>query len=125
MAARSRYVEFVTERLSPLGEITSRAMFGGHTLYCDGVVFALIAADELFLKVDEVNRADFEAAGSRPFKPFEDQDSVMRYYSAPADLFESDEGVERWGRSAVEAGRRAQKKKRSSGGRTKRVRTAR
>lgn len=112
MGTRSTYLEFVTEQLSPLGRITSRAMFGGHCLYCDGIVFALIANDTLYLKVDDTNRPDFERMGLEPFRPFEDQPLVMKYYAAPADLFESVDGLERWGRGAVEAGRRAQSKPR-------------
>jgi DNA transformation protein and related proteins len=110
MAARSRYVDFVTEQLAPLGRITSRAMFGGHCLYCDGTVFALIANDTLYLKADDVNRPEFEAVGAPPFRPFADQTMAMKYYTAPADLFESVDGLERWGRGAVEAGKRAQSK---------------
>jgi DNA transformation protein len=90
-------------------------MFGGHCLYCDGVVFALIADEALYLKVDDVNRPAFEAIGAQPFHPFENQAVTMGYYAAPADLFESDDGLERWGRAAVEAGRRAQKKRTSRG----------
>lgn len=40
----SQYIEFLKEWLAPLGEISARAMFGGHCLYCDGVVFALVAS---------------------------------------------------------------------------------
>jgi len=111
------YVSFVIEQLAPLGSITSRAMFGGHALYCDGIVFALIAANTLYLKADEVNRPQFEAEGLEPFHPFEDHDAVMQYYLAPAELFESVDGLEHWARGAVEAGRRAALKKNPKGAR--------
>jgi DNA transformation protein and related proteins len=110
MAARSTYLEFITEQMAPLGRITSRPMFGGYCLYCDGIVFGLIASDTLYLKVDDVNRPEFEAVGAEAFRPFENQTQVMKYYTAPADLFESVDGLERWGRGAVEAGKRAQTK---------------
>jgi len=118
------YVSFVVEQLAPLGRITSRAMFGGHVLYCDGIVFALIAANTLYLKADEINRPQFEAAGLEAFRPYENLDAVMQYYLAPAELFESIEGIEDWARGAVEAGRRAAAKKKLKGGR-RNVRTAR
>jgi DNA transformation protein and related proteins len=105
------YVAFVVEQLAPLGRITTRSMFGGHTLYCDGIVFALIAENTLYLKADDVNRPRFEAAGLGAFRPFEDQNMVMQYYLAPAELFESDDGIEAWGRGSVEAGKRAAAKK--------------
>jgi DNA transformation protein len=121
MAARSSYVEFVTELLSPLGRITTRSMFGGYCLYCNGIVFALIANDTLYLKADEHNRGDLEAAGAKPFRPFAGQTVTMQYYEAPAGLFESVDGLNRWGRSAVEAGQRAQRRPR---GRARSVRAA-
>jgi len=53
--------------LETLGRISTRAMFGGHGVYCDGVFFALIADDRLHLKVDAQTREAFAAAGCRPF----------------------------------------------------------
>ena len=50
MPNRSSYLEFLIEQVSPLGEITSRSMFGGHAVYCDGTVFAPVASDTLYLK---------------------------------------------------------------------------
>ena len=75
----SQYIEFLQEWLAPLGEITARAMFGGHCLYCDGLVFALVASQEVFLKVDAETRPTYEAIGARPFQPFPDKPEVMRY----------------------------------------------
>lgn len=105
------YVEFVVEQLSPIGEITARRMFGGHCLYCDGIVFALIGNNVLYLKADDVNRPDFEKLGLKPFQPFEDRSSVMSYYTAPPEIFEDADSMKRWIGSAVDAGRRAHAKK--------------
>ncbi len=107
------YIAFLIEQLSPLGEITTRGMFGGHVMYCDGTVFALVASDALYLKVDEYNRAEFEASGLEAFHPFGDESMVMQYYQAPPEIFEDVDALRRWGSSAVPAGRRGQAKKRS------------
>lgn len=107
----SGFLEFAREQLSVLGVITARSMFGGHCLYCDGVVFALIADDTLYLKADDQNRPDFEAAGLPPFRPFDDKPTVMQYYLAPAEMFEDPEELRRWAGGAVEAGRRARQRK--------------
>ncbi len=108
----SDYVEFVIEQLAPLGEITSRRMFGGHCLYCDGAVFALIAGDTLYLKVDDENRAAFEAADLPAFQPFEDKPGmVMSYHLAPPEIFEDPDARQQWVGGSVQAGRRAQAKK--------------
>ena len=108
MGGNNQYLEFLAEWLSPLGAITSRRMFGGHTLYCDGVVFALVAVNTLYLKVDAVTRPGFEAQGLKPFRPFEDRPEVMQYYPPPAEFFEDADVMLAWGRAAVEASRRAQ-----------------
>jgi DNA transformation protein len=42
-------------------------MFSGAGLYADGVMFALIARETLYLKVDSETRPDFEADGMEPF----------------------------------------------------------
>ena len=98
----SDYLEFLHEQLAPLGDITSRKMFGGYCLYCDGVVFALVAEDTLYLKADDGNRPDFEAAGLPAFQPFEDKPTVMQYYLAPPEVFEDDEALHRWAGGAVQ-----------------------
>ena len=110
----SQYIEFLQERLAPIGEITTRAMFGGHCLYCDGVVFAIVASQELFLKVDSVTRPAYEAIGSQPFKPFPDKPEVMQYYPPPPEFFDNADVMLEWGRPAVEAGRRAKAKRPSA-----------
>lgn len=111
MPAGNPYLEFLLEQMAPLGDITSRAMFGGHCLYCNGIVFALVAKNALFLKGDDVNRPAFEARGLKPFKPFDDQDATMSYYEAPPEIFEDSDAMRLWCGGSVEAGRRARQKK--------------
>ena len=85
---RNDFVDHVCDLLAPLGEVHSRAMFGGHGIYIDRVFCAIVAYDTLYFKVDDGNRADFEALGYGPFKPFEDKGMVMSYYEVPADVIE-------------------------------------
>jgi DNA transformation protein len=82
-------------------------MFGGHCLYCDGVVFALVAGGTLYLKVDELTRLRVEELGLKPFQPYETKVEVMQYYQPPPEFFEEAALVLDWGVAAVEAGRRA------------------
>jgi DNA transformation protein and related proteins len=114
MPARSPYLEFLFEQMAPLGDISSRAMFGGHCLYCDGTVFALVARNALYLKVDAANRPQFETRGLKPFKPFEDQDVTMSYYEAPPEIFEDPDAMRQWCNGCIEAGRRARTEKKGS-----------
>ena len=116
-APRDRYVDFVIEELASLGTITSRYMFGGWCLYCDGTVFALIADGALFLKGDRENIPKFEARGLKAFRPFPDQDEVMKYFQAPPEVFEDPEAMREWCGGAIAAGRRkTPKKKRKDAG---------
>jgi DNA transformation protein len=114
MPVKNAYLDFLVEWLSPLGSIVSRAMMGGHILYCDSVVFALVAGNTLYLKADAETRARFEGLGMKPFQPFEGKSASMSYYQPPAEFFEDADAMLDWGRAAVGAGLRARKKKPAS-----------
>jgi DNA transformation protein len=61
------FVDHCLELLSPLGSTRAARMFGGHGLYIDDLCVALVFRDALYLKVNEANRAAFEAAHCKPF----------------------------------------------------------
>ena len=49
----SEFVTYVLEVLAPLGqEVRARRMFGGYGLSCDGLTFALVADEVLYLKAE-------------------------------------------------------------------------
>ena len=110
MPARNAYLEFLLEHLEPLGDVSSRSMFGGFCLYCDGIPFALVAQGALFLKTDAMTRTSFESRGLKAFRPFEDKPTTMSYYEAPPEIFEDEAAMRKWCGGAVEAGRRARTK---------------
>ena len=64
---RQDFLGEVVGHLSALGDLGSRAMFGGHGLYWRGVIFAIVYRDRLYLKVDDQSQPDFEARGTGPF----------------------------------------------------------
>jgi len=86
-------------------------MMGGHIVYCDGVPFALVANNELFLKADAHTRPDFVARELKAFQPFPDKPGTMSYCAAPPEMLEDDEALLKWAGGALEAGRRALAKK--------------
>lgn len=64
----NEFVEYVTQDLlSSLRGITARAMFGGFGIYKDGVMFGIVVDGELYFKVDDTNKPEYEMAGSIPF----------------------------------------------------------
>jgi DNA transformation protein len=110
MAGKNRppdpFVQTVLGRLTPLGEVRARAMFGGHGVYADGLFFALIAKGLLYLKVDDGNRAAFTARGIGPFRPSKDGAYTLSYYPVPPDIFDGPDLIA-WAEQAVAAARRA------------------
>jgi DNA transformation protein len=109
VAPRSEYVALVEELLQPVGPVEVRAMFGGHGVFLDGVMFGLIADDDLYLKVDDANRALFADAGLEAFVYQSDGRAVtMSYHRAP-DVLEDWERLEPWVASAIDASRRARR----------------
>jgi len=81
---RDDFVEHVCDLLAALGAVRAKAMFGGYGVYVDEIFCAIIASDTLYFKVDDGNRADYEALGHGPFKPFDGKGMVMSYYEVPA-----------------------------------------
>ena len=59
----SEFVTHVVDMLEPLGPVSARRMFGGYGIFLDGMMFALVADDTLYLKVDDESRSEFAAAG--------------------------------------------------------------
>jgi DNA transformation protein len=75
------------------------------------VVFALLAANALYLKVDDATRSRFEALGLGAFQPFPDKPGTMQYSQPPAEFFEDSAVMREWCREAMGAGRRAEARK--------------
>jgi len=97
-------MEHYIELLSPLGAVRSRAMFGGHGLYCDGQFIAIVADGELYLKTDDLSRPEFDRAGCRPFVFESDgKRAEMRYCSVPDEALETPQEMRPWAELALQA----------------------
>lgn len=91
-------------------------MFGGWGISVDGLSVAILAdlgqGDVLWLKADEHNRAEFEAAGCARFTYLaKGQTKSMNYYGAPAEAMESLALMRPWAKLAWDAALRANAKK--------------
>ena len=107
MAFSKEFSDFIVEQLEPIGPVQVKRMFGGAGLYLDGTIFAILADDVLFLKVDDANDADFEAESMPVFDPFDDGKRQIRSYrECPARLLEDTDELCQWARASWEAGRR-------------------
>ena len=103
-STRNEFVDYVVELMADWATVSARKMFGGYGLYREGLMFALIAEDELFFKTDADNVAQFEQAGSKPFI-YRNQDRTvqMSYWSAPAPSLDSPAEMSEWCKSAYAA----------------------
>ena len=119
MSVSSSYRAFVLEQLGRVAApVRAKNMFGGVGIYSRDTFFALIAGDELYLKVDETNRPDFEARGMGPFRPYGPGGEAMQYYLLPAELLEDSDALLEWVEKAI-AVARSKKVKAKTGAQTR------
>jgi DNA transformation protein and related proteins len=95
-------IDNIIGRLSGLGEITSRPLFGGHGLYWRGTIFAILFGGKLYLKVDEVSKSDFVSRDMGPFRPNE-RPTLRSYYEVPPEVLADPEALLSWAREAIRA----------------------
>jgi DNA transformation protein len=103
------YHEYVRELLAPLGPVTIKRMFGGAGVMVHDVMFALIARDQLYLKVDDALKAALEEEGSEPFR-YEKKTgevAVMAYYAMPDAAADDPEEASAWARRALDVALKA------------------
>ena len=83
----------VYDLLGDAPDITSRAMFGGWAIYKSGIIFGIIVAGELYFKVGDRNRSDFEKIESHPFvyAKKDGKPVTMSYWLVPEEIFENKE----------------------------------
>jgi len=113
VATSPEFLAFLTDQLAPLGHITTRRMFSGAGVYCDGVIFSLVLRNAVHFRVDDANRGAYEAEGLQPFS-YEAKGrtgQVGSYWRVPERLFDDPDAMVEWARVALAAGQRAAQKK--------------
>lgn len=100
---------WVSEALEPLGTVTRRPMMGETTLYLDGVIFAILADDALWLKADAATDARWDEAGCArfTFTSGDGKTGTVNYRAAPDDAYDEAEVLRTWAMLARDAGARA------------------
>lgn len=112
MGAVNEFVENLKEVFSPFGGIEARAMFGGHGLYHDGLMFALVADDVLYLKADAQSVQRFADLGLAQFEYAKDgRRTRMSYWEAPESIFDDPQQAKEWAGLAFDAALRANRAK--------------
>ncbi len=116
-ASRNEFVDYVIELMKAWATVSARKMFGGHGLYREGLMFALIVEDELFFKTDADNLAKFERAGCHPFVYQSKGRAVqLSYWSAPPATLDAPAEMGDWCQSAYGSALRGQVAKAAKSG---------
>jgi DNA transformation protein len=110
-----QFAAHVVDLLQNIGPVYSKRMFGGFGVFLDGLMFGLIADNELYLKVDDHSRPDFEDLGLEPFT-YNKKGKLMNlsYYQAPEEAMENLELMSKWGANAYACALRAAASKKQS-----------
>jgi DNA transformation protein len=113
-AQQEEFRDYCIELFASLGShagiagIAAKRMFGGTGFSIDGKTFAIIAMDQLWLKVDDESRSEFEAAACQMFTyDMAGKSRSMSYYTAPVDAMESAALMAPWAEHAWGAALRA------------------
>lgn len=112
------FVSYVVDLMQSIGPVRAKAMFGGHGVFLDELMFALVADNILYLKVDKDTENEFKDRGLDAFayqkKGKETSYKVikMSYYQVPEEALEDSEEMNLWANKAYSVALRAASKKR-------------
>jgi DNA transformation protein len=108
------FCEFVLDLLRAWRPVTARRMFGGHGIYHESLMFALISGQQLYLKVDAQSRPVFEAAGLTPFVyEAKGRQVALSYHRAPEAMLDEPALAREWAERGRQAALRAQLRKKT------------
>lgn len=113
MAISPQYADFLKDLFAPLGPVEIKRMFGGAGVFYSGVMIALAANEELFLKADSLTEPAFIDAGREAFvyETSNGRRAVMSFRAIPESCFDDVDDLLEWGRLAIEAAFREDAKK--------------
>jgi len=116
MAGDPDYAAYCEELLQPVATpadpVEARRMFGGHGFFYGDTMFALIADETLYLRVDDQTRDAFDAAGCEQWVyDGKGRSQAMPYWTVPDGALEDPDELLPWARRAVEAALRNRKPK--------------
>jgi DNA transformation protein len=95
-------------------------MFGGAGIYSGQLFFALVFRDQLYFKVDDGTRPEFEERGMERFRPYAGKPRLsLTYYAVPVEVLEDSEQLAAWGKRALAAALNAARAKTVSRSRAK------
>jgi len=108
----TEFIAYLHEVFVSFGSIQAKRMFGGFGIYHQGLMFALVIDDILYLKANEKSKHIFEQHGLTPFE-FDRLGKIVKlsYYQAPEEIFDDFEHAVIWANLAYESALKAKKPK--------------
>ncbi len=101
------FKDYVLDLFTDFGNVDVKSMFGGWGLYKDGIIFSIIINGELYLKVGDSNRKDYEDYGSRPFEyERKGKQVALPYWLLPEEIMEDRERLWQWTQKSVDLNRK-------------------
>jgi DNA transformation protein and related proteins len=111
--------DHISELFAQFRPVTVRRLFGGAGLYADGVMFAILSKDVIYLKADDGTRAAFEREGCAPFsyRARAGQRAIMSYWRMPERLYDDPDELAVWAERALAVAQRSSEAKKTQKGR--------
>lgn len=102
------FAELLGDLFAPVGGVSLRRMFGGLGAFRDGRMFALVADDVLYFKVDGETEPRFRAEGSGPFvyTAMKGREVTMSYWRTPERLYDDPDEFREWTEAAIAVAQR-------------------
>ena len=116
MVASDAFGEFLREQLAPLGRVTMRRMFGKTGVFCDGLMFGMVAEETLYFRVDDQSRPSFKEVESFPPLSYEKNGRTidLSFLRAPERLIDEPDELVIWAEEALATARRVATKRQRS-----------
>jgi len=106
----SEYLDYIKDSFAGLGVVTAKRMFGGHGIYYDGTMIALVSDDMLYLKADAQTAPLFKEKELAQFAYQREGKMVaLSYFQAPEEVLDDPAGMCEWAMLAYEAALRSRK----------------
>jgi DNA transformation protein len=102
----SEFTDYLNDLFAQFGPINVRRMFGGYGIYHQGLMFALVVKDTLYLKADAESAELFRQKQLEQFEYLKAGKKIrVGYYAAPVEALEDATEMSHWAtmawRSAV------------------------
>jgi len=95
------FVNYIVDLMQSIGSVQAKAMFGGHGLFLDKLMFGLIADGVLYLKADDTSIKEFRDKDLEAFTyNKKGKEFTISYYQCPEEALESSEEMNVWANKA-------------------------